>query len=266
MSTMPKLMLLAERGKHHGARDRLFGILHGLRVRAGGLKAEEAPERHGDACGDAVEEREVLRVPGADVAVDREPVPADHGEDQDRNQDAVAREVRELADEARAADVGQRAEPDHDDACNTHFERGEVPLEEHHQIADDRNGDCEVRNDERDAVAEVRNEASGLAEGIGGVAADAAALLAEHAAFGKDVGNGGRTADGDEPGQDGHRADFSELRRHQDDGGSEHVEHHGHRELQTGHLRLFDRFHNGVSGWISFLVLVEKKQTPHCTD
>ena len=84
--------------------------------------------------------------------------------------------------------------------------------------------------------------------------------LAEHAALGKDVGNGGRTADGDEPGQDGHRADFSELRRHQDDGGSEHVEHHGHRELQTGHLRLFDRFHNGVSGWISFLVLVEKSK------
>lgn len=97
--------------------------------------------------------------------------------------------MRHRPDKSSASQGGQTADPNNENAHQARFKRRERPVKEFNKITHDRNGDGEVRDDKRNAVAEIRQKAPRLSEGIRGVTAHAARTTAEHPALRKHIGN-----------------------------------------------------------------------------
>lgn len=170
-------------------------------------------------------------------------MPTHDEENQNGQNDPVTRIVRECTDKTRPLDVRETADPNNGDTRQAHLQWGQRPLKEHHEIANNRNRNRQIGNYERNPVTEVGNKTARLAESVGGIAAHTARSSAEHSALGENIGNCRRAADGNDPGQNGHCPDLGQFRRHENNGGPQHVKHHGHRELHARHLRFFNCLH-----------------------
>ncbi|EHC61297.1 hypothetical protein LTSEINV_1066 [Salmonella enterica subsp. enterica serovar Inverness str. R8-3668] len=80
-------------------------------------------------------------------------------------------------------------------------------------IADSGDGNSHVGDQQRDAVGIVRHKVAGFTEGIFGVTAHAAGFTAKHTAFRKRPGQRHRADGGDQPRDNGYRADFRQFGR-----------------------------------------------------
>ncbi len=145
-----------------------------------------------------------------------------------------------LPGEARAAEVGDRREPeqrDHADAGRDRRRRH--PREERREVADRRDRDRDVADREREEVEQEHQEVAGLAVGVLGVGRHAARALVEDAGLREAVGDRHRADRRHDPRQQRDRADLRHVGRQHDDAGAHHVHGDDERELHQVHFLLF---------------------------
>ena len=141
-----------------------------------------------------------MRIPSGSIRVRIEPEPTEYRDAGNRNDDAPSREIGDEAGDLGALEVENRADPKNRDCQEAGFKRRRIEAEECNGITDGRNGNGDVRNQERNAIGVVGQERARFAESIFSISAHAAAIARKHAAFCESVGESRGAAGRDQPG------------------------------------------------------------------
>lgn len=200
------------------------GIFHGFCIGAGRFQSEEGPEDHRDGVAHGDGEGHIIGIPGGAVDGRIEEIPAGKKQSRYRSEHADDSQRGEAARFLRSSEADGGGKHEDADGGSADLNGGKAEAEEIGCIADHAGRDGDVGDDEGNRVGEVRQEVACPAEAVFRIAAHASALFAVHSAHRKSVGQKRGAYGGQDPCENGYRADFCELGRQKDDSRSHHVD------------------------------------------